>query len=308
MKKINTNIIICGVVKNCYDKISNNINLSIKTGQLFNNYEIIIYENNSIDKTKQILQEFKQNKNINIISEDIDYETIKKNSKIWSYKELTGSDHPCRIEQISNSRNKVIEELNKQKYDNFNYVIWIDLDSNGWSLEGIIDSFNKKDIWDVVYANGIERNTNYYDMYALRGLNSYFGPEIVGEYFWLNIKQIKLKSNKLIPVCSAFGGIGIFKKNIFKKYNYSCLINDNVKTFYRNILNKHKYDNKIIEIIKNCDSKSPYGFIDKINNNIFWKSNSGYNNVVVCEHVCLNLELFNNGYRIFINPNMVYFR
>ena len=160
----------------------------------------------------------------------------------------------------------------------------------------------------MVYANGIERNKTYYDMYALRGLNSNFGPEIVGDYFWMNIKQIQLNSNELIPVCSAFGGIGIFKKNIFKKYNYSCLINDAVKIFYRNILNNVKHDSKIIEIIKNSDSKFPYGFIDEKNNNIFWKSNSGYNNVVICEHVCLNLELYNSGYRIFINPNMVYFR
>lgn len=308
MKKINSDIIICGVVKDCCHKISTNINLAINTGELFNNYEIIIYENNSLDKTKQILQQFRLNKHINIISEDIDYETIKKNSKIWSYKEITGSDHPCRIEQISNARNKVIDEMNKSKYDNYSFVIWIDFDSNGWSLEGIVDSFNKKDTWDVVYSNGIERNNIYYDMYALRGFESYFGPEIIGEHFWMNMKQMQLNSNELIPVYSAFGGIGIFKKSIFKKYNYSCIINEAVKNFYRDILNKEKIDDEISDIIKTNDKKFPYGFNDEINNNIFWKSNSGYDNVVVCEHVCLNLELYIDGYRIYINPNMVYFR
>ena len=312
MKKINNNVLICGIVKNCVKKITNNIKLAIQTGELFNNYKIIIYENNSNDGTKELLQKYSHNKiqntNINIISEDIDYETIRKNSKIWSYIQVTGSDHPCRIEQICNARNKIIDEINKTEYQNFNYIIWIDLDSNGWSLEGIVDSFNKKNQWDIIYANGIEKNKTYYDVYALRGLNTYLGPEILGEHFWKNIKYIQLNSNQLIPVYSAFGGIGIFKKNIYKKYRYDFIINDNVKYFYRKFLNETKVDNNINEIIKRSDNTFPYGFIDETNSNIFWKSNSGYNNVVVCEHVCLNLELYNNGYKIYINPNMIYFR
>lgn len=312
MKKINNNVLICGVVKNCVGKISLNINLAIKTGELFNNYKILIYENNSNDGTKEVLQQYLYNKNkyrnINIISEDIDYETIKQNSKIWSYKSITGSDHPCRIEQICNARNKVIDEIKKSEYQYYEYVIWIDFDSSGWTLEGIVDSFNKKNQWDVVYANGLEKNKTYYDVYALRGLNTYLGPEIIGDHFWNNLKYIQLRSNQLIPVYSAFGGIGIFKKYIFNKYRYDCIINENVKNYYRNFLNENKQDNNINEIIQKPDNKFPYGVIDEKNSNIFWKSNSGYDNIVVCEHVCLNLELYSNGYKIFINPNMTYLR
>jgi hypothetical protein len=312
MKKINSKVIICGVVKNCVGKISPNIKLAIQTGELFDSYKILIYENNSNDGTKEVLYQYSYNKkkykNIYIISEDIDYETIKKNSKVWSYKEVTGSDHPCRIEQICNARNKLVDEINKAEYNYYDYVIWIDFDSNGWSLEGIVDSFNKKKYWDIIYANGIEQNKTYYDVYALRGLNTYLGPEIIGEEFWKNITYTELSGNQLIPVYSAFGGIGIFKKKIFKKYRYNFIINDNVKNFYRKYLNETKLDDSTKEIIKNSEKKFPYGTIDEINSNIFWKSNSGYNNIVVCEHVCLNLELYNNGYKIFINPNMVYLR
>jgi hypothetical protein len=312
MKKINSKVLICSVVKNCVGKISPNIKLAIQTGKLFDSYKIIIYENNSNDGTKEVLSQYSYNKNkyknIYIISETIDYETIKKNSKIWSYKEVTGSDHPCRIEQICNARNKLIDEINKAEYNYYDYVIWIDFDSNGWSLEGIVDSFNKKNYWDIVYANGIEKNKTYYDVYALRGLNTYLGPEIIGEKFWNNIKYVVLNGKQLIPVYSAFGGIGIFKKKIFKKYRYNFIINENVKNFYRKYLNETKLDNNTNEIIKSADNNFPYGTIDEINSNIFWKSNSGYNNIVVCEHVCLNLELYNNGYKIFINPNMIYLR
>jgi len=44
-----TNAIICGVVKNCVDKLEANMNLAIKTGEQFNAYKLVIYENNSTD-------------------------------------------------------------------------------------------------------------------------------------------------------------------------------------------------------------------------------------------------------------------
>jgi hypothetical protein len=302
-----TNAIICGVVKNCADKIDANMNLAIKTGEQFNAYKLVIYENNSTDKTKELLKKYKTAK---IISEDIDPETIRKTSQIWSYKEITGSDHPCRIEQIANARNRVIDEISKPEYDEFTHVVWIDLDSNGWSIEGIGNSFLQTTQWDVIYANGINPNRTYYDMYALRTLANpdlCFGPEIVGEHFWKNLKTNLnfMNESALIPTCSAFGGIGIFKREIFKKYRYDCMVNPAVKTFYKNIVSNSRLNDKYNGLIKNPDTKFPNGYLEE---NIFWKSNSGYDKPVVCEHVCLNLELYNNGYKMFINPKMLYFR
>jgi hypothetical protein len=301
-----TNAIICGIVKNCADKLDQNINLAIKTGEQFNSYKLVIYENNSTDRTKEMLKKYETAK---IISEDIDPDIIRQTSRIWSYKEVTGSDHPCRIEQIANARNRVIDEISKPEYDNFTHVVWIDLDSNGWSIDGIADSFAKTAQWDVIYANGINPNRTYYDMYALRTLTNpglCFGPEIVGEHFWNSVQKITFSNElPLIPVCSAFGGIGIFKKEIFQKYRYDCIVNPAVKTFYKNIISTSRLNNEYNKRIENPDTKFPSGYLE---DNIFWKSNSGYDKPVVCEHVCLNLELYNNGYKMFINPKMVYFR
>ena len=305
-----TNAIICGIVKNCADTIEANINLAIKTGEQFNTYKLIIYENNSTDGTKSLLKRHASNPNIKVISEDINPDIIKQTSQIWSYKEVTGSDHPCRIEQIANARNRVIDEIMNPEYDNFSHVVWIDLDSNGWSIDGIGDSFERTSRWDVIYANGINPNRTYYDMYALRMLTTQdlcFGPEIVGEHFWNNLKTNMnlIGDTELIPVCSAFGGIGIFKKEIFQKYRYDCIANNAVKTFYKNIVSKSKLNDKYKSLIQSPDIKFPNGYVE---DNIFWKSNSGYDKPVVCEHVCLNLDLYNNGYKIFINPKMIYFR
>lgn len=309
MNKIDTNVIICGVIKNCSNTLQQNIDLAIETGELFHNYKIIIYENNSTDETKYILDTNRTNSNIHIISEDIDPEYIKKTSRIWAYTEITGSDHPCRIEQICNARNKVIDEINKPDYDIYNYIIWIDMDSDGgWKMKGIKDSFDKKEQWDVVYANGIrsKNNLNYYDLYAFRSPDYLYGPEIIGEHFWNNLSILTFNmKDGLIPIYSGFGGIGVFKKDIFKCHRYDCLVNDSVKIFYRKIFDTTLPEYK--SLIENNDTKFPDGYKDE-ETNIFWKSNSGYNKPVICEHVPLNLELINKGYRILLNPKMIYIR
>lgn len=312
---INENVLICGVIKNAEKYISKNIDLAIETGKLFLNYQLIVYENNSTDETKNILKKYENNENIHIICEDISEEKIKQNSNILAYTEITGSDHPCRIEQISNARNKVIDYINKhdnqKKFETYSYVMWIDMDSEGWDLNGILDSFYKKNEWDVVYANGINNyDKKYYDMYALRTTDYIFGPELFGDYFWNNLKTFMMIPNdELVSVYSAFGGIGIYKRNIFSKYKFDCIVNKDVQKFYIEVLSKKKkkMSPEMMDIISNPDKKFPGGLHDK-KNNIYWKNNSGYDKPVVCEHVCLNLKLKNLGYKIYINPKMFYYK
>jgi hypothetical protein len=179
----------------------------------------------------------------------------------------------------------------------------IDLDSNGWDISGILTSFNTSYDWDAVFAN----SHHYYDLYALRTNFFPFGPEIIGESFW-NLPSYKFE-NELIPVFSAFNGIGIYKKDIFKKYKYDFIVNNDVKQFYRNYLqnNPISISDNIKNIIQNKCNKFPSGYKDELTN-IFWKSNSGYNGPVICEHVPLNVALYNNGFKLFINPSMLYFR
>jgi hypothetical protein len=302
MNKINESVLICSIVKNCDKRLNLNINHAIRTGEIFKDYRIIIYENNSTDNTKEELNKFNNNSKFIIKSEDIDLKN-KTNFDLWAYTKITGSDHPCRIELISNARNKVIDIINTSDFNDFSYVIWIDMDSNGWDINGIINSFLNKQAWDVVYANNPQ---NYYDIYALRNQQFCFGPEIIGELFWNQLPFIKINpNNNLIPVYSAFGGLGIYKKEIFKNHKFYFKVNEYVKQQYSLLLKNNTIDKKILTIIENEDTKFPGGIKDE-ESGIFWKANSGYDGPVVCEHVVLNFELLSQGYKLFINPKMMY--
>ena len=296
-------VIICGIVKNVDKTIELNLRKAKELGIFFEDYKVVIYENNSTDNTKKILKDYSSNK-IKIIMEDINIK--KENSNIWAYTKITGSDHSCRIENISNARNKVIEEINKEIYNDFNVVIWIDLDGRGFDIESVVESvnivFNEN---KILFAN----SRPYYDYYALRTCDdSYlFGPEIIGEIFLSRLNKFSLKSNNsLYEVLSAFNGIGIYPKKVFLNKKYDCIVNDDIKDVYiKNIVEKNVTNfNKFIE---NECSNYPGGIKDK-DNNIVWKNNSGYDKPVVCEHVALNFSLIKDGYKLYINPKMIYYR
>lgn len=319
---IKENVIICACIKNIDKFLNTSLDLCIKTGELFENYKIIIYENNSTDKTKEILNKYNQHPNMKIISEYIPYDIIKKNSKCWAYTRITGSNHPCRMEQISNGKNKIIDEfLNENKYDNYNYVIFIDIDTNYWDLNGIVNSFERKDEWDVIFANGIKEEGYYYDLYAFKDNSSIpflFGCEILGEYSFNfdNYKNFKIPQdkNEFIPVISAFGGIGIYKKELFKEnrnLRYTTVITNDIINFYTNILINNNIDENLMKIIESPCVKFPGGketfyLKNGETKKIYWKNNCGYDNIVICEHLSINVFLFLIGKRLMINPKMVY--
>ena len=313
------NIIICGIVKNVEKYIETNIKTCLELSKKFDKSEIIIYENNSTDKSKKLLQKYKDQ--IKIISEDI--EIKKENCKIWAYTEVTGSDHSCHIENIVNARNKLIDEIRKPKYNNYQLIVLIDLDSKGFDINGIIDSINivDKNPEYVLYGN----SPKYYDLFALRSPHSkynLFGPELVGEIFWKTRSKEKIplkdklyevysafnlntNSIKLYEVYSAFNGIGVFSRSVFLMYKYDCIVNENTKKVYKELINKHKdfYNNLKVFIEKDCNTFNG-GIKDDL---IYWKKNSGYNNILICEHVNMNFNLLNDGYKIYINPKMMYY-
>jgi hypothetical protein len=195
------NVIFAGTVRNVEKYIQKSLTHIEKCGKKFNDYAVIIYENDSADSTRQILEE---NKKVN-------YHYIFEND----IKE------PMRAVRIANGRNKILDkmrEINEGNY--YDYLIVLDLDDineSGRFIDSIETCF-KHSGWDVLTGNQTGR---YYDLWALRkkGDMEYDCWEMVSKnssdpnatYKYVESKFKTYPPGELLEVDSAFGGAAIYK-------------------------------------------------------------------------------------------------
>jgi hypothetical protein len=199
---------ICGTIKNCepyLNKVFENIE---KIGSLFHDYVIILYYDQSIDNTLEILKEY-QRKNIKII-----FYVNKNLPSIY------------RTINIAIGRNFCLNYI-KQNYIDYNYFIMIDMDDvNCKEIDiDILKKYLYRNDWD-----GLSFNTtpNYYDLWAL-SLYPYFlslycwdEPGKMSNLIFNNVDESlkKLKENELLKCASAFNGFSIYKTEKFIDCNY----------------------------------------------------------------------------------------
>jgi hypothetical protein len=124
-------ILFCGIGRNIGANLDLNIQRLHRTGSMFKSYKIFIYENDSSDKTIEILQKNRSNSLIFLSEhrEDQDYlSKIESGEDTW---------HHNRCIVLSECRNKYLSYIESldQKFD---YICVLDLDlCGGWSYDGI---------------------------------------------------------------------------------------------------------------------------------------------------------------------------
>jgi len=209
MKKYN--VIFASTVRNVSKYIKQNLNHINNCGSKFNDYYVIIYENDSKDNTRNILLENKR-PNYHYIFEDNIVE-------------------PIRTIRIANGRNKILEKIreinNNNKYD---YLIMLDLDDVNISgnFVNTINTCFEYSNWDVLTGNQKDR---YYDLWALRRKNDmdYDCWRMVNDNLRTRNAARKFVFSKfkkygvgdLLDVDSAFGGVAIYKlSSIPNECNY----------------------------------------------------------------------------------------
>ncbi len=222
-KKIKKNIIITGVCRNISKYIFNSIHKFIYLNYYFQDFKIIIYENDSNDNTLKELYDFKTLfNNINII--------------VITEKNIKGT----LTQRISYARNKILNYIHDNEL-NPDYVINIDMDDIllEFKTDTILYPFYETIEWSMFGANSLI----YYDMWALRTIKY---PD---KDFWED-KKLPLKERLTyyfkihkescpIPVISCFNGIGIYKY----KHIIDCFYDGNNTcehiTFHKDMINNH---------------------------------------------------------------------
>ena len=202
-------------------------------------YRVFVYENDSVDGTKDLLLQWHQKDPLKI---HISLNNCDSAKTIPSNK-LTKGVNPFfshrRIDKMAMLRNTYMEYIEKQKWE-ADYLIVVDLDVARICLDGILSSFESKLEWDAVTALGYSIGPNlkrrYHDTYALTLYGEEMFPQteqkvrsLAGLYSVLNGYGAWMR------VFSAFGGLTIYRYDAVKgiRYAYPSLNNDDERVEVR---------------------------------------------------------------------------
>ncbi len=317
-------ILICGIAKNVGLKGQIAIDSIEELGNYFSDYKVIIYENNSTDITKLLFSRWREiNDHVQFLSEDLSDTEIAKETEM----------NLCsRLEVIARARNIVLKEAMKSHYNEYKYILMADLDLGFvWDIQSILATIISPELeWDAVFANG------NYDLLAFRDQNFPIGHELLGIDFFSYLKEQREKMNQVayfrkdqpwIPVYSAFGGIGIYKREALKGCRYSGVVTKELEEVVQGWLIKAELDNaffldkykcmvRTLPILDVKDSRSLKRlklsqrvvgmrlFNHLGTGKVVWFScEKGLTLPSVCEHIVLHAQMYKNGRtRLFMNP------
>ena len=210
-------ILVVGVVRNGEKTLRNDIFRLKESLSSFKSVSWYIVESDSIDNTKYQL------------------ESLSKLVSDFSYISLGNLSDTIqrRTERIAYCRNVYIDKINSKEGADIDYVIVSDLDGlNAEITQRALLTCWEHDGWSACMAN---QRGPYYDIYALR--HKFLSPNNLEDHysFLLNIgisqydainsaiysRMIRIpESTELLEVDSAFGGLAVYKKNIFINNKY----------------------------------------------------------------------------------------
>ncbi len=319
-------VIICGVCKDVAERVPYTITIMEKIGELFSDYRIIVYENNSSDETARILKEWEgRNSKVRAITEHVDQKELEN-----LFVNRTEDGNFYRAETIARARNIVLDKALSETYQDFVYLIWMDMDFKlEPDYEGFREVFESDREWDAVFAYGIDPPGTYWDWYAFRDHQCPIGSELLGNDWWYLPRQKRFlnRNDDWYPVISAFGGCGIYKKDAIKGCCYSGLVTKDLAQLSHKIIQEnpsHPIIKKYVADVKNVkeyvtinapssaflDIHDPrVGIIlDDISEDIVWRMSSFvYKYPSVCEHVAFHASMILNGHgKLFVNPRLIF--
>lgn len=198
------NVAFCFIVKDGDKYLEKNLMKIIQFGDLYlDNYRIYYVENDSVDKTNEILDKFKK-KYKNIYGKHLKLDGKHSTQLCNKLDERNCSNRTRRLAFI---RNQVLNQVNQ--WNECKYMIMLDLDFIDFDMKELHNMFNiiknSKNI-NGVFGMSVSHKNCMYDIGAVKPL--------------YKLIEIYLKI-KLVKVDSAFSGFGIYKM----KY----IIDNNVK-------------------------------------------------------------------------------
>lgn len=203
--------VITGLARDLEDVLPASIARIRGLCDLFADARVVVFENDSRDRTRQILCDWAASDHrVTAICED-------------SHDPVNG-DNRCarRAERMARYRARCHAEV-LQRFRPYGSVIVVDFDAvGGWSTDGIANTFGHSG-WDFVGSNGLiyrrsgwhANVVRHYDTWALRFDDGYrpIATAVAARYVYH-------RGEPLVPVTSCFGGVGIYSMEAFAAGRY----------------------------------------------------------------------------------------
>ncbi len=181
-------------------------------GKTFANYQILVYENDSVDETPEILRDWAaSNQRVTIVSETLGAPAslpIRCSS---------------RADRMAHYRARC-QSLIREKLGAAEHVILVDTDlEGGWSPDGVASTFGEEN-WDFVGSNGVIFKRQGWQVNAMAQYDAWAYREDVG-FNPLSTKYVNnlvyQRGQPLIPLPSCFGGLGVYRMEAYLAGDYS---------------------------------------------------------------------------------------
>lgn len=198
----NSRVVFCGLARDVASDLPSVSQRIESAAAMFNDYRVVIYENDSNDGTLEFLQGWQQqNSRVTVLHE-------KLNVQRWgSVCDLGRAAH------LAYCRNQYLKHI-AAHFPDFDYFIVFDTDMpKGFSYEGLANTFGFDD-WDMVGSNGIlvppvgkpPPDPIFFDAWAYRAE----GDDKTQPFDAINRLQFH-RGEALHPVWSCFGGLAIYR-------------------------------------------------------------------------------------------------
>lgn len=230
-----SSVIICGIVRDAEKGLRRNIPVIRDLCKKFSNYKVVVFENDSHDKTKQLLSEWMvaEYGRVFVYMSDSDGAPTIPSFNDSTVNPFFGHK---RIDRMAELRNQYMDLLWSKGWD-ADYLMVVDLDVAGIDIDGVSSSFDTPFEWDAVTAFGYSRDPllrlRYHDTYAL-ALEGDVLPQTEEK-----IKQLRNQLSSLgnesiwMRVYSAFGGLAIYKMDAVRGLRYKVVENDDPRVEVR---------------------------------------------------------------------------
>ena len=214
--------VILGLARNVGHLLATVTKHIAETGRMFADYRTLIFENDSRDDTVAVLQQWH--------AQDVSRNWFSSQQLQRADWTTTRSASQHRTQDMADYRNMCWERFEACRGDfEPDVVLLFDLDIYGWSYEGLVHTLGHWEEFDGMFANGLKARLIAGDRSRYFQYDSFAWRQ--GQYAMLNNnhsqhtsvinRTVPARGTPLIPVLSAFGGLGVYPAAVYRKARYS---------------------------------------------------------------------------------------